>query len=752
MFDTSVSRAAAADRPVRALDAAYGRPSSGSDIWVDESDVLDPVIGSVGRAVLPFTCDDDEWDARVALWAYDDAELSAADATSIGATVTGIGSTRAAAGIDATNNGRAGGAGTTGTGATNDTAAGTEVTRPEATGPEATGPEATGPAATGPAATGPAATGPEATGPEATGSDAVGSDAVGARRGPRLSPFGSAEIRHHGPDLLPPGLLAEGAELWPGADLVGSTPSGSVLAGLLECVDLASMTDRGVLEVTAAWERLAAWAYLGSAAAAAHLASRSSMNPPDERPRNARFSSTAGDEVALRLGWSRRAGANLVREGRALDRALSPVADAVRAGDLDRSKVRVFVEHLDDQPEDLVDAVLDRVLPGAATRTPTELGRDLERAILEVDPESAAARHDRAVTRRRVDAPRRLQNGMSGMWAVLPAHAARLVDGTLDATARAARADGDPRTLAQLRADVLVGIIAGTSDLAPTDIAASLEHGPDGAPAAPHGGWPGAHAVEPDTDRTASHHAAEPRPAAHRTDDHRATDPRPDEPHTDDHRAADAHPAEPRTDEPRTDDHRVADARGRVRVRRPRIQVNVTVSLTTLLGLDERCGDVDGQPMSAAQVRALALEGPWRRIVTDPLTDTVLDVGTTRYRPPAHIGEHVRVRDRVCVWPGCVTPAERADLDHTVEAQHGGRTSASNLGPLCRHHHRLKSSGRYVLSQPSPGVFELRTPTGQILRTQPGLGGRVERIDRAYARRDVEYAAYAPPDDGPPPF
>ena len=30
---------------------------------------------------------------------------------------------------------------------------------------------------------------------------------------------------------------------------------------------------------------------------------------------------------------------------------------------------------------------------------------------------------------------------------------------------------------------------------------------------------------------------------------------------------------------------------------------------------------------------------------------------------------------------------------------------AKNLGPLCRHHHRLKTHTSWSLSQPEPGLF-----------------------------------------------
>ena len=87
---------------------------------------------------------------------------------------------------------------------------------------------------------------------------------------------------------------------------------------------------------------------------------------------------------------------------------------------------------------------------------------------------------------------------------------------------------------------------------------------------------------------------------------------------------------------------------------------------------------------------ALAAGGTWRRLVTDPASGTVVDVGRTRYRPPAGLADLVRARDRACVFPTCHTPAERCDIDHLTAWGQGGTTSLDNLATLCEAHHRLK--------------------------------------------------------------
>ncbi|MEZ0446702.1 HNH endonuclease signature motif containing protein [Cellulomonas sp. ICMP 17802] len=470
---------------------------------------------------------------------------------------------------------------------------------------------------------------------------------------------------------------------------VALTPAGPELAIVLESIDRDTLSDEELAEVVAAWQRLASWVFLGSARAAASLAGRASMNPswPYQATRTD-LSCTAGDEIAMRLAWSRRAGAQLVRNGRALTGAMLATADALAAGEIDTPKALVLIDRLWNAAPDLADAVQAEVLPRAEVRTPSQLATDVERALVTLSPADADVRHRVARAARRVDRPRRLPDGMAGLWAVLPAESAVEIDAVLEATARTARAAADPRTLDQLRADTLVDILTGRTGCR--------------VEAAPH----------PDSRSAAI------------DDDESDAD------------TADAAPTG-------------------VRVRRPRIQVNVTVALSTLLALDEEPAELDGYgPLQATQARALALGGVWRRLVTDPTSGAVLDVGRTRYRPPADLADHVRHRDKRCVRPHCSATAEQCDLDHTIEF-HGsggeGTTSAGNLGPVCPRDHRLKTDGGHRLSQPSPGRFEWITPAGLRYLVVPGADGSVERVDRQPRRRAVVLPATAK-DPGPPPF
>jgi Domain of unknown function (DUF222) len=89
------------------------------------------------------------------------------------------------------------------------------------------------------------------------------------------------------------------------------------------------------------------------------------------------------------------------------------------------------------------------------------------------------------------------------------------------------------------------------------------------------------------------------------------------------------------------------------------------------------------------------------------------------YRPPPRLREYVTARDLTCRNPTCRQPAWRADLDHTVAYDQGGRTCACNLGGGCRRHHQLKQHPRWKLDQHNPGEFTWTTPAGRTYIVSP---------------------------------
>ncbi|WP_370311019.1 DUF222 domain-containing protein [Amycolatopsis sp. WAC 01376] len=153
-----------------------------------------------------------------------------------------------------------------------------------------------------------------------------------------------------------------------------------------------------------------------------------------------------------------------------------------------------------------------------------------------------------------------------------------------------------------------------------------------------------------------------------------------------------------------------------------RAEVFLYMDLFTYLGLNDDPAEMAGHGhLPAALARHIAT-GPntvLRRIITDPLSGQVLDLGRDRYRPTAGVGEFVRVRDRECRRPGCGRPAQTCDLDHSVPWQFGGATNAGDLIDLCRRDHRLKDEPGWIYRLASDGTLTVTTPTGQSYDSTP---------------------------------
>lgn len=94
------------------------------------------------------------------------------------------------------------------------------------------------------------------------------------------------------------------------------------------------------------------------------------------------------------------------------------------------------------------------------------------------------------------------------------------------------------------------------------------------------------------------------------------------------------------------------------------------------------------------------------------------------YQVPEAMRLALETRNPVDVFPYAVTSAHSCDIDHTIAFDHQnkagrGQTRLSNLGPLSRFTHRLKTLGGWRLAQPEPGVYQWRSPLGYEYLTTP---------------------------------
>jgi Domain of unknown function (DUF222) len=130
----------------------------------------------------------------------------------------------------------------------------------------------------------------------------------------------------------------------------------------------------------------------------------------------------------------------------------------------------------------------------------------------------------------------------------------------------------------------------------------------------------------------------------------------------------------------------------------PKAQVLVTVPVLSLLGTGTEPATLDGfGPIPPSMARRLVGDGgdSFLRVLIDPRSGAPLEIGRTSYRIPKAMHQWLRLRDGRCTFPGCNNHSLDNDVDHMLAWSEGGGTGITNLGQLCRKHHRLKHSTRW---------------------------------------------------------
>ena len=110
------------------------------------------------------------------------------------------------------------------------------------------------------------------------------------------------------------------------------------------------------------------------------------------------------------------------------------------------------------------------------------------------------------------------------------------------------------------------------------------------------------------------------------------------------------------------------------------------------------------------------------RVTVRPVLDLRDQLPVDTYEIPAAMREALKLSRPSSVFPFSHTAGE-PDLDHTVPylapdaVGRRARPGSSNLGPLTRFGHRVKTHGRgWRHHQPVPGVYLWRTPHGYWFR------------------------------------
>jgi hypothetical protein len=189
---------------------------------------------------------------------------------------------------------------------------------------------------------------------------------------------------------------------------------------------------------------------------------------------------------------------------------------------------------------------------------------------------------------------------------------------------------------------------------------------------------------------------------------------------------------------------RLAGRRGR------RASLQVTVAASTLLGLNDAACELEGYgPVTPDVAGELLVDADLRRLLTDPVSGAVLDVGTTVYRPTAAIDRRAKTRAVRCCFPGCGWPATACEVDHCVPFPEGP-TSERNNRPYCaRHHHFKHSPGVGVESGPD-GLTRWTMPTGHVHEVLAATVGLPIRAPDSEVEPDVVIGPWDVLDEGCP--
>ncbi|MDM7853504.1 HNH endonuclease signature motif containing protein [Cellulomonas alba] len=193
--------------------------------------------------------------------------------------------------------------------------------------------------------------------------------------------------------------------------------------------------------------------------------------------------------------------------------------------------------------------------------------------------------------------------------------------------------------------------------------------------------------------------------------------------------------------------------------------IHLTLAASTWVGDDDMPGELAGYgaiPAPIARELAAAATRLRRAVIDEEGHLLALGPHLTRtpdpatgYRPGAPLRRFVVARDESCVFPGCRRAAEKCDLDHIEPYDHDRspveQTIASNLPPLCRHHHRSTTHHGWRMRRDSQtGDVHTTTPDG-ITYVRPATTILLTRSAYEHALAGPPDRAEPPPEP-PPPF
>jgi hypothetical protein len=115
----------------------------------------------------------------------------------------------------------------------------------------------------------------------------------------------------------------------------------------------------------------------------------------------------------------------------------------------------------------------------------------------------------------------------------------------------------------------------------------------------------------------------------------------------------------------------------------------------------DRIRSLDGEPLDAEVAALLSCDAHLQALVVDRGGQPLWLGRAARLASPAQ-RRALTVRDGGCVFPGCEMPANWCDVHHEPAWEKGGASDPDTMALLCRRHHGLAHTERWVLRRNDP--------------------------------------------------
>ncbi len=427
-------------------------------------------------------------------------------------------------------------------------------------------------------------------------------------------------------------------------------------------------------------------------------------------------SMVAESEIGTVLDLSKRATDKLIGHSHLLTTGLPATLDALAQGVLHPDQADVIADQCGSLPREAY-ADFEAEMVGFAPGRARHLVAAKARRVRERShPETIKRRKEKAAADRTV-VLEPVEDGMCWLSMYLPAEAATAAFNRLTGLARSLQGPGEPRDLAQLRADVAADLLhTGTgTGLPPAALSGSANDGfygtnpPPGVPTGPAAPGIAGAAGTPGVAGAAGTGGSVPGSAGGAGPGTAGS-------------TGSAGPGGAGTPGG-VDPPAGVDPPGSGRIPNYagiKAEVLVVVPVLTLMGLSDEPADLEGYgPIDEDTAKQLAANAPsFKRLLTHPETGAPLSYGRDSYAVPKDLQKMVRLRDRTCRGYGCNKAARHCDLDHTVPYP-TGQTELTNLKPLCKPGHALKTAGLWRDIQHRDGRVDWTSPAGRKYSNTP---------------------------------